>query len=165
MKKPPRGKHGMCGSAEYKVWHNMLSRCRNKNSTYFQNYGGRGIAVCERWEQFELFFADMGRRPSRLHSLDRIDNDQGYRPGNCRWATKKEQALNTRATLNLTGQVFGRLTVLERADGRHWKCRCECGTIKFVTSCNLRGKTTSCGCRRAELNREFWQARRMSHAS
>jgi hypothetical protein len=69
----------------------MISRCHNSTHAAFKNYGARGIAVCERWRNsFENFFADMGPRPTGL-SIDRIDNDRGYEPDNCRWATSEEQ--------------------------------------------------------------------------
>jgi hypothetical protein len=81
---------------EYNVWCSMRKRCRNPNSDDFGRYGGRGIAVCARWDRFDNFLADMGRRPSPKHSLDRIDNDGDYEPGNCRWVTSKEQMRNRR---------------------------------------------------------------------
>lgn len=77
----------------------MRYRCSNPNGKNYADYGGRGIKVCERWENFENFVADVGERPSAAYSLDRIDNHKGYEPGNVRWATRKEQANNTRRNL------------------------------------------------------------------
>lgn len=92
-------RHGMTHSTEYKIWAMMRERCGNPNATSYTAYGGRGIAVCERWaNSFEAFYADMGARPSGSHSIDRINNDLGYEPGNCRWATLIEQARNTSAS-------------------------------------------------------------------
>jgi len=89
-------KHGMVDSLEYKSWSMMKVRCTNKRNAAYPRYGGRGIKICKRWFSFENFFADMGRRPSAKHSLDRIDNNGDYTPNNCRWATAFEQGKNKR---------------------------------------------------------------------
>lgn len=82
---------------EYRAWAGMTSRCTNKNERTYKHYGDRGITVCKRWrESFPAFLKDMGRKPSPELSLDRIDNDGNYEPGNCRWATAKQQANNKR---------------------------------------------------------------------
>jgi hypothetical protein len=84
---------------EYGVWRAMKARCKNPGNANWHNYGGRGIAVCPEWsgkKGFKRFLADMGPRPSPSHSIDRINNDGHYEPGNCRWATSKEQCRNTR---------------------------------------------------------------------
>ncbi len=84
-------------SPEYSAWCAMVQRCTVVTTAGYENYGGRGIAVCDRWrESFEAFLADMGKRTSPRHSLDRINNDGNYEPGNCRWATAQEQRRNTR---------------------------------------------------------------------
>ena len=95
FQKEQRFKHGMYGIPEYRVWGAMLQRCKNKSNSRYKDYGGRGIAVCRRWERFKNFYADMGDCPNGL-TLERIDNDKGYFPDNCKWATMKEQRNNSR---------------------------------------------------------------------
>jgi hypothetical protein len=88
-------KHGMTKSPEYNSWTKMKRRCLSPADAKYPLYGGRGIGVCERWlHDFEAFFADVGERPSSTHSLDRIDVNGNYEPGNCRWATPSEQSRN-----------------------------------------------------------------------
>jgi len=87
---------GRITSLAYRSWQSMRTRCLNPHSTQYPAYGGRGITICERWLVFENFLADMGERPSATHTLDRFPNKNGnYEPGNCRWATPKEQQNNT----------------------------------------------------------------------
>lgn len=92
--------HSRAGAVtvEYSTWNSMMARCFNSEVQHFDRYGGRGITVCARWaSSFEAFLEDMGPRPSPEHSLDRYPNNDGnYEPGNCRWATKKEQSRNMR---------------------------------------------------------------------
>jgi hypothetical protein len=103
-------------SPEYTCWRAMRDRCNSPNHTEFKRYGARGIRVCERWESFVDFLADMGPRPSAEHSLDRFPDQNGnYEPGNVRWATRIEQGRNKRNNrlLTLDGQTH---CVTELAD-------------------------------------------------
>lgn len=91
-------RHGMTRTTEYTIYHGIKQRCFNVKDESYPAYGGRGITVCARWvESFKNFIADMGMRPSKNHSIDRIDNDKGYSPDNCRWATNKVQSRNKRS--------------------------------------------------------------------
>lgn len=99
--------HGQTGSKLYVVWAGMMQRCNDSTVAAYKNYGGRGIAVCERWHKFENFRDDMGEPPSGL-TLDRIDVHGDYEPSNCRWATRATQARNTTRNhfLTLYGQTY-----------------------------------------------------------
>lgn len=81
---------------EYRAWHGMRQRCKNKNSPRYSYYGQRGITVCERWDSFQNFLSDMGPNPSRKHSLERMDTNGNYEPSNCKWGTSLEQSNNRR---------------------------------------------------------------------
>lgn len=90
--------HNRTKTVEYRTWRHIKSRCYNKNVHNYDNYGGRGIKICDRWlNSFENFYADMGERPSSNHSIDRFPNKDGdYELSNCRWATTKQQSRNIR---------------------------------------------------------------------
>lgn len=104
-------KHGMTGTRTHSCWAAMRERCNRKNHPFYHRYGGRGIAVCERWNEFLNFLEDMGEMPEGM-SLDRIDNDKGYSPENCRWATHAEQCNNTSNNRPIT--AFGRTQNLKQ---------------------------------------------------
>ena len=110
-----RYRHGYCQRGrrcpEHWVWTGMRQRCSDPTCKSFCYYGGRGICVCERWDLFINFLADMGQRPDGM-SIDRIDNDGDYCPENCRWATRTEQNRNTRQCHKLT--VYGETLTLSR---------------------------------------------------
>jgi len=98
--------HGMSDTREYTIWASMVDRCTNEKCRSYGDYGGRGIKVCDRWRNsFENFYTDMGDKPTGM-SLDRIDNDGDYTPGNCRWATAKEQSRNKRNNRLIEGKAM-----------------------------------------------------------
>lgn len=95
--------HGMSETSTYRIWQTMIARCSNENNCKYEYYGARGITVCQRWqESFENFYADMGARPSKDHSIERKENDGNYCPENCEWATHVEQCNNRRSNRLLT---------------------------------------------------------------
>ncbi len=106
MKTPERKKlvtkHGKVNTTIYRVWVRMKSRCYNPNDKAYSYYGGRGIAVSEDWMNFENFYRDMGDKPGREYSLERIDNEKGYSRENCRWATMLEQGQNRRGNRHIS---------------------------------------------------------------
>ena len=110
---PANKTHGSSRTGLYRVWLSMRRRCENPSDPSFKNYGGRGIKVCDRWNRsFEAFVADMGERPASALTVERIDNDGNYEPGNCKWATRQEQARNQRS--NRLIEHDGRVQCLAR---------------------------------------------------
>lgn len=93
--------HGKSKTRTYKIWKGMRGRCLNKNNPEYKRYGARGISFSARWNKFEAFLEDMGECPEKM-SIERVNNNKGYFPSNCKWATAKEQARNTRANRILT---------------------------------------------------------------
>jgi hypothetical protein len=137
---------------EYHAFWHAKNRCENPADSAYKHYGRRGIKFL--FASLAEFLDHIGPRPSSKHSLDRIDNDGNYEPGNVRWATMKQQANNMRHGGNakeLTGQRFGKLTVLGRGVGRKrrqiiWRCLCDCGVEKLVAGSDLRrARIGSCG--------------------
>lgn len=100
--------HNRTKTTEYRIWRNMRYRCNNPNSRQYQDYGGRGISVCPRWDSFVSFLEDMGSRP-KGKSIDRINNDANYEPSNCRWATMFEQNGNTRTNVMIDGKCASQI--------------------------------------------------------
>jgi len=99
----------------YWVWSAMIQRCTNPRNRQYKDYGGRGITVCDRWRTFINFAADMGPRPGSL-TLERVDNNQGYRPDNCKWVTRREQNSNKRNCIYVLNVNGRRVTLKEYCD-------------------------------------------------
>ena len=129
----------------------MIDRCGRPSHRFFHHYGGRGISVCDRWKTYDNFLADMGRRPSDKHSLDRIDNNGNYEPNNCRWATSVTQLRNRRANRMITfnGRTMciaewseetglSSAAITQRIDGLGWSIE-NALTIPAEKACNWRG--------------------------
>jgi hypothetical protein len=95
-------KHGGCGTLTYARWKSMMQRCSPTNAVAYPNHAGRGITVCERWQYFPSFLTDMGECPGVKMTMDRLDNDKDYEPGNCQWATKADQNRNRSYCVMLT---------------------------------------------------------------
>lgn len=102
----------------YHCWASMLARCTNPKSPSYGNYGGRGIKVCRRWHHFANFAADMGERPHEDFTIERIENNKGYEPTNCKWATYSEQCINRRKFKNNTSGFTGVVRVKDRFEAR-----------------------------------------------
>lgn len=121
-------------SSEYSSWHGMIQRCFNPKCKAFERYGAAGITICERWKKFENFLADMGVKPTPLHTIDRFPNKKGsYEPGNCRWATRKQQSINRSVvhSVQFNGKEYSLPEIctelgLRRKDvtGRKWYKKC-----------------------------------------
>lgn len=123
-------KHGRTSTPEYRSYHHMVNRCYCTTTKEYKHYGGRGIIVCERWlgpDGFANFYRDIGDRPSQRHSLDRIDVNGNYEPGNCRWATRKEQSRNRRPGRTRRSVIY---------NGKEM-CLSELAELTGVKSCTL----------------------------
>lgn len=111
--------HGFSNLPEYGLWYSMIHRCHSSNDSSYKRYGAIGITVCDRWlNSFELFYTDMGPRPSPEHSIDRINNDGNYEPDNCRWATAEEQQNNRKDNVSVVynGKIFSSAMLAKEHD-------------------------------------------------
>lgn len=114
--------HGLSGTTEYSIWSGMQARCHNPRNKKFKQYGGRGIVVCDEWRGpggFLRFLAHIGERPSSRYSIDRIDGNDSYRPGNVRWATRETQLANRRPVPKHVYSANGARNAL-RSGGKVW---------------------------------------------
>lgn len=122
--------HGLCDSSTYKSWVSMITRCNNKKTIQYKNYGGRGIKVCPEWLDFNNFLKDMGEKPNNFMQLDRINNDGDYSKENCKWSTRKENCNNksNNVKYNFNGKMLS-VTEISRVSGinrtriSNWKNR------------------------------------------
>ena len=97
------GSHGMRNTSEYNTWVHMIQRCHNPKNKDYPHYGGRGIEVCQMWrDSFEAFYMTIGPKPSEEYTIERIDTEKNYEPGNVKWATRQEQVLNQRSNVQIT---------------------------------------------------------------
>ena len=122
LPRSPSLRHGHARTAsmtpEYRSWRSMKNRCTNPRDIGYADYGGRGISVCDEWlNSFDQFLADMGLKPTRSHTINRIDNETGYERDNCLWSSKTEQSRNTRITRLL--EVYGQRMTASEARERY----------------------------------------------
>ena len=112
MGKITEEKHGMSKTTTYKSWQDMKSRCTNPNNKQYHDYGGRGIKICEEWKvSFMKFLADMGEKPTKKHTLDRINNNGNYEACNCRWALRNIQNRNRRDNVKYKGETASEASI------------------------------------------------------
>jgi hypothetical protein len=151
-------KVGGKATTEYTIWRAMKSRCSNPATINYSDYGGRGIAVCDRWrDDFAAFLADMGPRPSPDHSIDRRDNSGPYSPDNCRWSTSTEQSNNRRVNRMLSHQGrtqtlaqwsrelgLSRVTLADRLDAG-WPVEKAFGPSRRYRTSGARGRSKLAG--------------------
>lgn len=133
LKDSGRERHGMVNTREYYAWYNMRSRCNRSNIKSYNNYGAKGVTVCDRWNSsFNRFLEDMGKCPSDKHEIDRIDNSKGYTPDNCRWSSPDTQNQNRRTpSINKSGykgiykrKDTGTWSVTIGANGKRYRVGC-----------------------------------------
>ena len=144
----PTTYHGLSNHKDYQLWNGLFTRCYNPNVKIFKYYGGRGISVCERWDNFKNFLDDMGDRPEGMQ-LDRIDNNGNYEPNNCRWVTPKENNAHIKGDIpdqDMLGKRFGKWLVISsvkhKSGHRYYLCKCDCGIEKIISGGELRRKRT-----------------------